>query len=146
MSSFHTSFAGLFVPQSTATHAGGIRRVEIPLVQRDYAQGRKTPDVDAIRSDFLDVLVAAITDGEAVGLDFVYGDVQAGTLKPLDGQQRLTTLFLLHWYVALRTERLSTDLPWTHFRYATRASAELFCERIVANPPPADVDCVSAWI
>ena len=35
-----------------------------------------------------------------MALDFVYGDVKAGVLRPLDGQQRLTTLFLLHWYVA----------------------------------------------
>ena len=35
-----------------------------------------------------------------MGLDFVYGDVKDGVLRPLDGQQRLTTLFLLHWYVA----------------------------------------------
>lgn len=146
MSSFHTSFVGLFGPQSSDSDAGAIQRVEIPLVQRDYAQGRRTPEVDAIRSDFLDVLVTAISDGVPVGLDFVYGDVQAGTLKPLDGQQRLTTLFLLHWYVAFRTERLSADLPWTHFRYATRASAEMFCERIVANPPPANVPLVSTWI
>ena len=34
-----------------------------------------------IRSNFLDVLHAAVTGGEPVGLDFVYGEVEDGTLR-----------------------------------------------------------------
>ena len=44
--------------------------------------------------------------GEPVTLDFVYGDIDAnGVMTPLDGQQRLTTLFLLHWYAARKSAR-----------------------------------------
>ena len=132
----------------------GIDRIEIPLIQRDYAQGRRNDAVDRIRTSFLDALVGAITSEQQVPLDFVYGDVstlveegtKAVTLRPLDGQQRLTTLFLLHWYVAFRTMSLDAKAHWTHFTYATRPSARLFCERIVANPPPPDIDGPANWI
>ncbi len=77
-----------------------------------------------------------MTGGDAVGLDFVYGEVEDETLRPLDGQQRLTTLFLLHWYLAARTNQLDRDHGWTHFSYATRPSARLFCERLVDQRPP----------
>ena len=90
---------------------GAIKRVEIPLIQRDYAQGRTDPATSQIRSAFLEVLHAALSANEPqeIGLDFVYGDVEtdSGTLRPLDGQQRLTTLFLLHWYIAYRAESIS---------------------------------------
>ncbi|MBM4722848.1 DUF262 domain-containing protein [Rhodococcus hoagii] len=144
MSSFVTSYVGLFTSSNDGVAA--IDRVEIPLIQRDYAQGRENADVNEIRSDFLDVLCTAVSGSGQVGLDFIYGEVRNETLLPLDGQQRLTTLFLLHWYVAFRTGQLSADLPWTQFRYATRASAALFCARIVTNPPPIDVENPSAWI
>jgi hypothetical protein len=47
----------------------------------------------------------------------VYGDVRAGVLQPLDGQQRLTTLFLLHWYVASRADKLDPSaVGWASLR------------------------------
>ena len=132
-----------------AAHGEPITRVEIPLIQRDYAQGRTGEKVDAIRTDFLEVLVSALaSDGaEPVGLDFVYGELKAdGTLQPLDGQQRLTTLFLLHWYLAARTDNLATATGWANFTYETRPSARRFCQRLVAATPPADAGRLSAWI
>lgn len=139
-----TTFHGMF---SAPGDAPRIDRVEIPLIQRDYAQGRQDPRTRAIRGRFLDALHAALTGDEPVGLDFIYGDVREGTFEPLDGQQRLTTLFLLHWYVASRCGALDEAQPWTRFSYATRPSARMFCERIVTNPPPADlVGPPSAWI
>ena len=60
-----------------------------------------------------------------------------GTFEPLDGQQRLTTLFLLHWYLAFRTRPPRRPAAVDRFTYATRPSARLFCERIVEHPPPA---------
>jgi hypothetical protein len=144
MSSLVTTYVGLFRPRGDG--AAPIERIEIPLIQRDYAQGRAGAKVADIRADFLDVLLGAAVGETPVGLDFIYGDVQDGTLRPLDGQQRLTTLFLLHWYIAFRTDRLEAELDWTRFTYATRASARLFCERLAANPPPMAVAKPSAWI
>ena len=78
-----------------------IRNINIPIIQRDYAQGRENDEVGRIRSRFLDALRHALTDDAPITLDFVYGEINdEGNLIPLDGQQRLTTLFLLHWYVS----------------------------------------------
>jgi hypothetical protein len=144
MTSFETSFASLF--ENGAHDAPVIERVEIPLIQRDFAQGRKIAAVTTIRENFLDVLHEAANGGEPVGLDFVYGEVDNGTLEPLDGQQRLTTLFLLHWYLATRTGRHAQDHRWARFSYATRPSARLFCERLAACDLPPSVKEPSSWI
>src|SRR3954452_18231742 len=82
-----------------------ITEIEIPLIQRDYAQGRNTQAVKRIREQFVGTLCDALMpEGEPVDLDFVFGDVEeSGKFVPLDGQQRLTTLFLLHCYLAWQT-------------------------------------------
>lgn len=124
-----------------------IKSIEIPIIQRDYAQGREDDDTAMIRRDFLEVLINALTTPESVGLDFVYGEVTAhGVLKPLDGQQRLTTLFLLHWYVASRAGVLDPNEPWTKFRYATRLSAEYFCHELATNDWPHEESDPQTWI
>lgn len=126
-----------------------IKRIEIPLIQRDYAQGRQGEKVIAIRKNFLAVLHSAIAgdNPKPVGLDFVYGQrTQDGTLFPLDGQQRLTTLFLLHWYLAARSGNLDSASSWTKFSYETRPSARRFCERLVEKTPPVDTRHLSKWI
>lgn len=77
-----------------------LERIVIPMIQRDYAQGRESAEVKRVRERFLEALVQAITD-TPITLDLIYGDIdKKGVLTPLDGQQRLTTLFLLHWYAA----------------------------------------------
>lgn len=76
-----------------------LQKIIIPIIQRDYSQGRRDPEVDRVRSRFLDSLHGALS--EPITLDFVYGDIdENGVMTPLDGQQRLTTLFLLYWYAA----------------------------------------------
>ncbi len=91
LASRRTSFFGLTRSHQSgdAGHPGlAVDQVEIPLFQRDYAQGREDTRARRIRSDFLDVLHAAVVaESDPVGLDFVYGGVEDGTLQPLDGQQ-----------------------------------------------------------
>ena len=144
MSGFITSYAGLFSPPTG--DAPQVTSIEIPLIQRDYAQGRTDSRTFDIRERFLDVLHEALTEGRDVGLDFIYGDVEDGTLRPLDGQQRLTTLFLLHWYLGYRAAQLSEPQAWMSFSYATRPSARLFCKRLVTALPPPDESAPQAWI
>lgn len=144
MKGYLTSYVGLFEAQPNGVPSVG--GIEIPLIQRDYAQGRPEAWVTEIRVSFLEVLLDAIAGGEPVGLDFVYGKIEGATFHPLDGQQRLTTLFLLHWYLASAANRLEAGAAWTRFSYATRASARLFCQRLAANPLPQDEDVPSAWI
>ncbi|MDR1760789.1 MAG: DUF262 domain-containing protein [Fibrobacter sp.] len=104
--------------------------VEIPIIQRDYAQGRENQQ--KIRDKFLKALYEALTENP-VELDFVYGSKENGILQPLDGQQRLTTLFLLHWYVATKESKLdeSAKIQLAKFTYETRTSSREFCKELV---------------
>lgn len=125
-----TSYAGL-------RQQHGIKRIEIPLIQRDYAQGRTDPGTARIRDKLLEALLHALPGKGEQALDFVYGEMKAdGKLIPLDGQQRLSTLFLLHWYLAVRLNFVDVDwngLP--QFSYATRDSAKTFCAKLLEARP-----------
>src|SRR4051794_18517717 len=141
------SFSRMF--SSETAHGAVITRVEIPLIQRDYAQGRRGEKIDEIRRNFLSVLRGAVSGdySEPVSLDFVYGELKHdGTLQPLDGQQRLTTLFLLHWYLASRSGNLTADSAWTNFTYETRPSARRFCHRLAASTPNLNGGRLSEWV
>jgi hypothetical protein len=108
-------------------------KIEIPIIQRDYAQGRIGKE--ELRRSFLTNLKEALDkklDKEKeLKLDFVYGAINNNTLTPLDGQQRLTTLWLLHWYVALRAGKLEEVCEkLKKFSYETRVSSREFCEQL----------------
>ena len=112
--------------------------VNIPRIQRDYAQGRKQTTTDVIRSRFLDKLMQAIQPEGSVHLDFVYGlerPVDEGEIifLPIDGQQRLTTLFLLHWYfLQSKADEDSDQLKsLKNFRYETRSTTAAFLRMLL---------------
>jgi hypothetical protein len=127
-------------------------QVEIPIIQRDYAQGRDNES--EVRSTFLNALHGYLQEGKPFrDLDFVYGSVVEYTERgaesqesglryrfvPLDGQQRLTTLFLLHWYLAQasgKSELLRNQLTLNGrslFTYETRNSSREFCNALMAS-------------
>jgi hypothetical protein len=101
-----------------------LKKIEIPNIQRDYAQGRVDEEVSRIRTRFLASLHQAMTD-KPITLDFVYGDIdENGVMIPLDGQQRLTALFLLHWYAAKQGGIDASEYRFLeNFSYETRYSA-----------------------
>lgn len=109
--------------------------IEIPIIQRDYAQGRTNQKAEKIRDNFLDTLHKKIRDeDDKINLDFVYGKLEDNKLIPLDGQQRLTTLFLLHWYLALIDGKLLEYKDVLRkFTYETRVSSREFCNALVSN-------------
>ena len=57
--------------------------IVIPIIQRDYAQGRKNKE--GLRYRFLSSLKDALQNNQEMTLDFVYGGVQNGQMAPLDG-------------------------------------------------------------
>jgi uncharacterized protein with ParB-like and HNH nuclease domain len=87
-------------------------KINIPIVQRDYAQGRENQVI--VRKKFLKSLLSALKGEKKVLLDYVYGNQENETITPLDGQQRLTTLWLLHWYLAMRLEFIQNDETTFH--------------------------------
>lgn len=113
-----------------------LKKIEIPIIQRDYAQGRLDAKVNRIRTRFLDSLHKAILS-DPITLDFVYGDINAdGVMTPLDGQQRLTALFLLHWYAAKKENIDSSEHFFLkNFSYETRYSARDFCSFLIEFKP-----------
>lgn len=104
--------------------------IQIPMIQRDYAQGRKSEELT--RNRFLKDIFNSLKNNIPLEMDFVYGSIRKIDEKhyfiPLDGQQRLTTLFLLYWYVGNREKQSVGFLKG--FSYETRASAKQFCEKI----------------
>lgn len=103
--------------------------IEIPIIQRDYAQGRVGKE--HLRASFLKELKEALDKKQLLKLDFVYGSVENDLLQPLDGQQRLTTLWLLHWYIALKAEKIKEESEkLKNFSYETRISSREFCKKL----------------
>ena len=116
--------------------------VEIPILQRDYAQGRLDPQTKGINrkgENFISVLFNALREEKGLRMDIIYGSIdtrdddhpEEKTFIPLDGQQRLTTLWLLHWYLSQWEERSEEIAPLLQrFTYATRSTARDFCQRL----------------
>lgn len=117
-----------------------LSNIVIPIIQRDYAQGRVSDDVNRKRERFLDALKEAVVS-KPITLDFVYGDISKdGVMTPLDGQQRLTTLFLLHWYAAKKDKIDEKDYSFlSKFSYETRYSARDFCHFLINFNPSFDL-------
>ena len=110
-------------------------KIEIPIIQRDYAQGRENKA--KVRETFLNALRNSLTEESPISLDFVYGTVNNGKFIPLDGQQRLTTLFLLHWYAAQKEQKSADFAAFvlkgrdSKFTYKTRPSSKEFCDALM---------------
>ncbi len=103
--------------------------IQIPIIQRDYAQGRKDSKVVQIREGFLNSIFDVLSENKPLHLDFIYGSIKNKKFIPLDGQQRLTTLFLLYWYFGKKQE-IEIDFL-TKFTYETRSSSREFCNKLV---------------
>lgn len=109
------------------------REIEIPVIQRDYAQGRKS--ANSIRSSFLGSIEDALVNDKELDLNFVYGSIEdKNQFVPIDGQQRLTTMFLLHLYLIHATGRNVNDYKaLENFKYTTRMTSTYFCKEITSH-------------
>lgn len=102
-----------------------ISQIKIPMIQRDYVQSLD----DKKFKKFLNVLVEALNNGTELSLDFIYGNInEDGVFEPIDGQQRLTTLALLTFYLYCRQSENILQNPFEYITYATRQSANNFCQ------------------
>jgi len=105
--------------------------IVIPLIQRDYAQGRKEEENKARK--FLEAILDGMNSKNGLNLDFIYGSsIDDNKFTPLDGQQRLTTLFLLYFYLSLKDDNIVID-ELSKFTYEVRASSTDFIEELVQN-------------
>ena len=113
--------------------------IEIPIVQRDYAQGRIDDHTNMVREFFLKDIKNAIEYGVMLDINFVYGkkivvNRKGLTVKrfiPIDGQQRLTTLLLLHIFAFSKDD--DKTILFKKFSYETRLSSREFLIKLIEN-------------
>lgn len=134
------SFSNIFEQDFQTATGESIRidRIVIPMIQRSYAQGRK--EESHIRELFLNDIFLHLRMDEEMDLNFIYGSVKemerSNVLELIDGQQRMTTLFLLHWYIGYRElERGSARMSsiqetLSRFTYETRVTSTRFCSML----------------
>ena len=112
----------------------------IPRIQRDYIQYR-TGKVKTNLERFVNKLITTIVVGNcSINLNFIYGNatkkhlsnnLSIDSFNPIDGQQRLTTLFLLHFYIFNEAgSPLKKDLKNSFF-YDTRSTTQLFLDTLI---------------
>ena len=109
--------------------------VQIPNYQREYAQGRNNTRAELIRDGFVESLYNSLDKNEPLELDFIFGGMDTGddgdAFNPVDGQQRLTILFLLHWYIFVRAGKtIELKKMGEKFCYKTRTTSKTFCKKI----------------
>lgn len=64
-------------------------------------------------------------------MNFIYGERDQNLFVPIDGQQRLTSLFLVHWYVFKQANYQQGLDTLSKFSYKTRNSSQRFCKRLL---------------
>lgn len=114
-------------------------KITIPKIQRDYAYGRKDEKASEVKLGLLSSIEKKLSEKQSdtpLTLDFIYGNLTTvNAVIPIDGQQRLTTLFLLHFFAAKQLE-VGQDLvlrTLLKFTYETRHSASQFCKSLITD-------------
>ncbi|MBQ5561779.1 MAG: DUF262 domain-containing protein, partial [Clostridia bacterium] len=104
------------------------RKISIPVIQRDYAQGRNEKSAESIREDFINSLFDAVNDDKEMDINYIYGiSKSGGNFLPIDGQQRITSIFLFLWFCAVQEEKTELFCKYVKkFSYMVRISAEEF--------------------
>lgn len=109
-------------------------RVLVPVVQRDYAQGRTDEHSCFVRENLLNDLKNYYENNsicDPLDLNFVYGKLENDEFIPVDGQQRLTTLFLLHLFAFSDDD--SKDNLLKRFSYESRKTTKDFLLKLIEN-------------
>ena len=110
--------------------------VSIPSLQRNYVHGRDDAHAREVREHFVESLNCCCKNGDEMNLDVVYGVIEKAdngvqTFVPIDGQQRLTTLWLSAVYAAnrLQNTRCSREIlsMLSRFSFESRPLASTFC-------------------
>lgn len=109
----------------------GMAPIRVPKIQRDYAQGRRNDSVDDIRNKFVNSLIDAVRNGTSMEMDFIYGSNSKDAFEPLDGQQRLTTMFLLHWMLGVSL--FNKENEESVLSYETRNTSKEFTLELVKH-------------
>ena len=131
-------------------------RVVIPGIQRHYVQGANNPKAESVRKQFIKEIFTAIEKKQnEFNLHFIYGPINTDgedSFVPVDGQQRLTTLWLIARYAVEKAEpsdRKDLLCLLSRFTYEDRINAKRFCQALtcedsrwnITQDPNPDILC-----
>jgi YHS domain-containing protein len=121
-------------------------RVVIPGIQRHYVQGANNPKAESVRKQFIKEIFTAIEKKQnEFNLHFIYGPINTNgedSFVPVDGQQRLTTLWLIARYAAEKAEpsdRKDLLSLLSRFTYEDRINAKRFCQALTCENSRWDI-------
>lgn len=121
-------------------------RVVIPGIQRHYVQGANNPKAESVRKLFIKEIFTAIEEKlNEFNLHFIYGPINTDgedSFVPVDGQQRLTTLWLIARYAAEKAEpsdRKDLLSLLSRFTYEDRINAKRFCQALTCEDSRWDI-------
>ena len=121
-------------------------RVVIPGIQRHYVQGANNPKAESVRKQFIKEIFTAIEEKQnEFNLHFIYGPINTNvedSFVPVDGQQRLTTLWLIARYAVEKAEpsdRKDLLRLLSRFTYEDRINAKRFCQALTCEDSRWDI-------
>ena len=115
----------------------GNYNILVPIIQRDYVQGSEVHKVN--RDSFIRKILKSLETGKELDMQYIYGVLKGeDVFLPIDGQQRLTTSYLISWFCAVREGRFEDFLKNTKsFSYQVRTSSTDFFSEL-RNPNNLD--------
>lgn len=120
--------------------------VVIPGIQRHYVQGANNPKAESVRKQFIKEIFTAIEKKQnEFNLHFIYGPINTNgedSFVPVDGQQRLTTLWLIARYAVEKAEpsnRKELLRLLSRFTYEDRINAKRFCQALTCEDSRWDI-------
>ncbi len=117
------------------------KNILIPGLQRDYVQGGR----EDVISPFLDELCSALKGEKNLDLNYIYGSDENVSFVPIDGQQRLITLWLLHLYLyTLRKKDFPVELHFSSREFADNFASKLKEELKKLNGTKTSVEIIDA--
>lgn len=143
------SFTKIFstsVPYLSESDSVIISKIVVPRIQRPYAQGRNGENEKKIRKSFLKEIFNSLKNNTIMDMNFMYGAVKENkegeqkeyVMELLDGQQRFTTLYLLHWYILNKEKKYEESAcdairnALKSFVYETRTTSTKFCKSLAS--------------
>ena len=105
--------------------------IEIPILQRDYAQGRESK-INVAKSFLYNIFDVLEENQNKLHIDFIYGYEENNKFILIDGQQRVTTLWIIYFIIYKMNDNFD-DIKeiLSNFSYSVRESSQYFCESLI---------------
>lgn len=114
--------------------------VVIPMLQRDYVQGKKSKS--SIAESFLYNIFEVLEGNQnKLHIDFIYGYLEDNNFILIDSQQRVTTLWLLYLVIyKINNDFDNIKKLLSKFSYNIRESSSKFCKNLINKELKFDIN------